>query len=35
VRDLWKKDDVGSFTGRHEAKVEPHGVVMVKVTPQF
>ena len=23
------------FDGRYEAKVEPHGVVMVKVTPQF
>jgi len=35
VRDLWKRADVGSFSGRYEAKVEPHGVVMVKVTPQF
>jgi alpha-galactosidase len=35
VRDLWKKADVGAFTGRYEAKVEPHGGVMVKVTPQF
>ncbi len=35
VRDLWKKADVGTFTGRYQAKVEPHGVVMVKVTPQF
>jgi alpha-galactosidase len=35
VRDLWKKADAGVFTGRYEAKVEPHGVVMVKVTPQF
>jgi alpha-galactosidase len=35
VRDLWKRADLGTFTGRFEAKVEPHGVVMVKVTPQF
>jgi alpha-galactosidase len=35
VRDLWQKADVGSFTGRYEATVEPHGVVMVKLTPQF
>ena len=35
VRDLWKKADIGAFTGRLEAKVEPHGVVMVRITPQF
>jgi alpha-galactosidase len=35
VRDLWKKADAGAFDGRYEAKVEPHGVVMVKVTPGF
>jgi len=35
VRDLWKKADLGSFSGRFEAKVEPHDVVMVRVTPQF
>ena len=35
VRDLWKKADVGAFSGRFEAKVEPHGVVMVRITPQF
>ena len=35
VRDLWKRADVGTVTGRYETKVEPHGVVMVKVTPQF
>jgi alpha-galactosidase len=34
VRDLWKKADLGSFTGRFEAKVQPHGVVMLKITPQ-
>ena len=35
MRDLWQKADVGTVTGRFESKVEPHGVVMVKVTPQF
>jgi len=34
VRDLWKKADLGPSTGRFEAKVEPHAVVMVKVTPE-
>jgi alpha-galactosidase len=34
VRDLWKKVDVGSFAGRYEAKVAPHDVVMVRITPQ-
>jgi alpha-galactosidase len=34
VRDLWKRADVGIATGRYEAKVAPHGVVMVKITLQ-
>jgi alpha-galactosidase len=34
VRDLWKKADEGSFAARYEAKVGPHDVVMVKITPQ-
>ena len=34
VRDLWKKADLGSPSGRFEAKVEPHGVVMVKIAPE-
>ena len=34
VRDLWKKADVGPFAGHFEAKVEPHDVVMVRITPQ-
>lgn len=33
VRDLWRKADLGPSSGRFEAKVEPHGVVMVKVAP--
>jgi alpha-galactosidase len=35
VRDLWKRADIGTLSGRFEAKVEPHGVVMVRITPQF
>jgi alpha-galactosidase len=34
VRDLWKKTEAGSFTGRFEAKVAPHDVVMVRITPE-
>jgi alpha-galactosidase len=34
VRDLWKKADLGASTDRFEAKVDPHGVVMVKVAPE-
>jgi alpha-galactosidase len=34
VRDLWKHADVGSFTGRYEAMVEPHGVVMLRLDPR-
>jgi alpha-galactosidase len=33
VRDLWKKQDLGKFTGQFKAMVEPHGVVMVRVFP--
>jgi alpha-galactosidase len=35
VRDLWKRTDVGILPGRYEAKVAPHGVVMVRITPQY
>lgn len=35
VRDLWKKTDLGVSLDHYEAKVEPHGVVMLKVTPAF
>jgi alpha-galactosidase len=35
VRDLWKKADAGLFASRYEAKVEPHGVVMLRITPRF
>jgi alpha-galactosidase len=31
VRDLWAKKDLGVFTGRHEALVPAHDVVMLRV----
>ncbi|HEC43291.1 MAG TPA: glycoside hydrolase family 27 protein [Bacteroides sp.] len=31
VRDLWKKEDIGDFTGSFTSAVPSHGVVMVKV----
>jgi alpha-galactosidase len=34
VRDLWKKAEVGVFETRFKAEVEPHGVVMLRVTPR-
>ncbi len=33
VRDLWKKKDMGRFTGSYTSMVRPHGVVMVRVRP--
>jgi alpha-galactosidase len=33
VRDLWKRKDIGRFTGKFSAKVPSHEVVMVKVMP--
>jgi hypothetical protein len=32
VRDLWKGIDVGTFRGRYQARVVPHGVVMLEIT---
>jgi alpha-galactosidase len=34
LRDLWRKTDLGEFTGRFETKVEPHDVVVLRITPQ-
>jgi alpha-galactosidase len=34
VRDLWTHAEAGVFTERYQAKVEPHGVAMLKLTPQ-
>ncbi len=33
VRDLWRQKDLGTFEGKFEATVEPHGVVLVKISP--
>ena len=33
VRDLWRQKDNGVFTGRYQATVPSHGVVLVKMTP--
>ena len=32
VRDLWRQKDVGQFENAYEAKVAPHGVVLVKIS---
>ncbi|MGC9055889.1 MAG: NPCBM/NEW2 domain-containing protein [Candidatus Saccharicenans sp.] len=31
VRDLWQQKDLGNFTDYFEAKVAPHGVVLIKI----
>jgi alpha-galactosidase len=33
VRDLWNKKDLGVFTGKFNALVASHGVVMLRITP--
>ena len=33
VRDLWRQKDLGDFEDGFEAEVNPHGVVLVKITP--
>nr|WP_281393311.1 hypothetical protein [Sphingomonas xinjiangensis] len=33
VRDLWTKKDLGRLSGRYEAEVALHGVVMVRLKP--
>jgi alpha-galactosidase len=35
VRDLWAKADAGHPAGRYQAKVGPHDVVMVRITPDL
>ncbi|MEA3187565.1 MAG: alpha-galactosidase, partial [Chthoniobacter sp.] len=32
VRDLWRQKDLGQFDGKFEAKVAPHGVVLVRLS---
>ncbi len=34
VRDLWRQKDIGSFSDSYSAEVEPHGVVLVKISPE-
>jgi len=34
VRDLWAHKDIGVFALSYSAKVDPHGVVMLRLTPQ-
>ena len=33
VRDLWRQQDLGKFTGQFETKVGRHGVVLVRIKP--
>jgi alpha-galactosidase len=33
VRDLWRQQDLGTFTGEFKTKVPRHGVVLVRVSP--
>jgi alpha-galactosidase len=33
VRDLWKKKDLGRYSGKYSVEVPSHGVVMIKVVP--
>ncbi|HLP75328.1 MAG TPA: NPCBM/NEW2 domain-containing protein, partial [Candidatus Paceibacterota bacterium] len=33
VRDLWRQQDLGKFTGQFESKVGRHGVVLVRIKP--
>ena len=33
VRDLWRQKDIATVDGKYEAKVAPHGVVFVKLSP--
>ncbi|RKY56163.1 MAG: alpha-galactosidase [Candidatus Neomarinimicrobiota bacterium] len=34
VRDLWRQKDLGVFKDQFRATIPPHGVVMVRVTPE-
>jgi alpha-galactosidase len=35
VRDIWKKADVATTSGRYDAKVGPHDVALLRITPRF
>ena len=34
VRDLWRQKDLGAFPDKFEGRVAPHGVLLVKISPQ-
>jgi alpha-galactosidase len=34
VRDLWRQQDLGSFTKEFSAKVNSHGVILVRIVPK-
>jgi alpha-galactosidase len=34
VRDLWRQKDVGDFEREYQARVAPHGVVLVRISAQ-
>lgn len=33
VRDIWRQKDLGTFEGRFESTVAPHGVILVRIFP--
>jgi alpha-galactosidase len=33
VRDLWRQQEIGKFTGQFQSKVGRHGVTLVKISP--
>jgi alpha-galactosidase len=33
IRDVWRQTDLGTFKKKFEAKVPPHGVVLLRITP--
>jgi alpha-galactosidase len=34
VRDLWRQKDLGTFDGEFSTAVAPHGVVLVRISPE-
>lgn len=32
LRDLWREDDLGTYSGSFETAVEPHGVMLIRAT---
>jgi alpha-galactosidase len=33
IRDLWRQNTIGTYTGSFEAVVRPHGVILVRIAP--